>query len=121
MTVDEDMSPPELIVSRFLDELGLEWKHEYPVFILDEKERPRLWTPDFYLPKLGLFIEVCGSKRYNYEYRIEMFKKNDFRIIFLHHYKDEEKWKRYLVERIKDIHRTRDECVEHMLKVYNIL
>ena len=45
-----------------LQELGLWWWYEFPVCIYDEKKRPRVWTPDFYIPKLGMFIEVCGQK-----------------------------------------------------------
>ena len=34
-------------VAEYLDKLNISWKFEYPVFLNDEKERPRLWTPDF--------------------------------------------------------------------------
>jgi hypothetical protein len=44
-------------VAEYLDKLNISWKFEYPVFLNDEKERPRLWTPDFYLPDFQhLFI-----------------------------------------------------------------
>ncbi len=34
-------------VAEYLDKLNISWKFEYPVFLNDEKERQRLWTPDF--------------------------------------------------------------------------
>jgi hypothetical protein len=61
-----EMSASEENVSDYLTELGLHWIYQYPVFIYDEKRRPRVWTPDFYLPELGIYIEVCGSERFNY-------------------------------------------------------
>lgn len=57
-----DMEESEKIVAHFLRELNIWWIYESPVFVYDEKERPRVWTPDFYLPKLGMYVEVCGSE-----------------------------------------------------------
>ena len=38
-------------------------------FVFDDKNRPRFWLPDFYIPILGVYIEVCGSERFDYEFR----------------------------------------------------
>jgi len=103
MTVYEDMSVPERDVASFLNELGVFWKFEHPIFILDDKERPRLWTPDFYLSQFGIYIEVCGTKRRQYKFREKMYHKNDYRVIFLHYYKGEELWKPYLIGNIKKV------------------
>jgi len=56
-----DMKHSEIQVVHFLKELGLHWIYESPVFLLDEKDRPRMWTPAFYIPKMGMYIEVCGG------------------------------------------------------------
>ena len=98
-----EMSAPEEHVSDFLTELGLHWIYQSPVFIHDEKKRPRVWTPDFYLPELGIYIEVCGSERFNYSYRKRIYQKNGFLVIFIHYYKEKSKWKTFLVTRIKEI------------------
>jgi len=70
------MTDPEKEVAKYLEEKNLWWKFEFPVFVMDEKDRPRLWTPDFYIPSLGVFVEVCGSIMYDYEYRQEIYEKN---------------------------------------------
>ena len=98
-----EMSAPEENISDFLTELGLHWIYQSPVFIHDEKKRPRVWTPDFYLPELGIYIEVCGSERFNYSYRKRIYQKNGFLVIFIHYYKEKNKWKNFLVTRIKEI------------------
>ena len=66
-------------------------------------ERPRIWTPDFFLPVLGIFIEVCGSGDVDYYFRERVYDKNVCRVIFVHHYKEPEKWKSFLVQRLFDM------------------
>ena len=99
----EKMTETEKHVAEFLSELGLWYKYEFPVFLYDDKERPRVWTPDFFLPKLGLYVEVCGSRDIDYTYREKIFDKNGMYIIFVHYYKEEEVWKQFLVERLEYI------------------
>jgi hypothetical protein len=114
-SVYEGMTDAEKKVADCLQELGLWWWYEFPVFIYDEKERPRVWTPDFYIPKLGMYIEVCGKKREDYKYRERIFKKNGYRIVFLHLYKKENLWKKYLVKRIMEIEAQRHSKIEKMI------
>ena len=102
-----EMSSPEENVSDYLTRLGLQWIYQSPVFIYDEKKRPRVWTPDFYLPELGIYIEVCGSERFNYSYRKRIYQKNGYLIIFIHYYKERTKWKSFLVKRIREIEEQR--------------
>ena len=115
-----DMKRSERIVSKYLKELGLWWIYESPIFVYDEKGRPRVWTPDFFIPKLGMYIEVCGSKRFNasYEYRQEIFKKNDVPVIFIHFYKERRKWKTYLKKRIVEIEESRHSEIMDIIKTH---
>jgi hypothetical protein len=113
-SVYEGMTDAEIQVSSFLKELDLWWVYEFPVFVYDEKKRPRVWTPDFYIPKLGMYIEVCGSEDFNYKYREKIYKKNGYPVIFVHFYKKKTKWKNYLVKRIMEIERKRHDEVMNM-------
>jgi hypothetical protein len=110
------MRQSEKEVSDFLDTLGLDWIFESPIFIFDERGRPRVWTPDFYVPRLNIFIEVCGSANFRYEYREKIYRKNRFQVVFLHYYKDKEKWKTYLVRKIKEIEEQRH---DEVMKIVN--
>ena len=114
-SVYEGMTNAEKNVADCLQELGLWWWYEFPVFVYDEKERPRVWTPDFYIPKLGMFIEVCGIKREDYDYRKKIFKKNGYHIVFLHLYKKENEWKKYLVQKIMEIEDQRHSEIEKII------
>ena len=116
-TIYGEMTNPEKEVANYLHELNLYWLFESPVFILDEKDRPRVWTPDFYLPELGIYIEVCGQDRDCYSYRQNIYQKNRIQIIFIHQFKKEDDWKEYLKKRIVGIHTYRsDKVIDTLMK-----
>ena len=96
------MMPSEKQVAEFLDSLGLPWIFQSPVFVYDERKRPRVWTPDIYIPKLGIYIEVCGSEGFNYEYREKIYSDNNIPVIYAHVYK-KQKWQKFLFRRIKEV------------------
>lgn len=106
-SIYEKMTDPEREVADYLQNRDLWWVYEFPVFVYDEKKRPRVWTPDFYIPKLGLYIEVCGSKEFDYEYRKEIYEKNGIPVVFLHYYKRRRKWKSFLAKRVMEIEQQR--------------
>ena len=114
-SVYADMKRSEKQVAKFLRELDLWWVYEFPVFVYDDKKRPRVWAPDFYIPKLGMYIEVCGSKDFDYDYRDKIYRKNGYHVIFVHFYKERKKWKNYLVNRIREIEDFRHREVTNML------
>jgi len=78
--------------------------------VFDKKERPRVWTPDFYLPKLGIYVEVCGSEDIDYFYREDIYEKYNLEVIFIHHYKSQ-KWQKFLLERIMQIEESRNKRI----------
>lgn len=98
-----NMMRSEKQVAEFLSELNLPWIFELPVFVYDNRKRPRVWTPDFFIPKLGIYIEVCGSKTFNYDYREKICRNNGVNVIFLHFYKKESYWRKFLFKRIKEV------------------
>ena len=106
-SVYDKMTDPEKEVAEYFEEKDLWWQYEFPVFVSDEKDRPRLWTPDFFIPSLGVFIEVCGSENYDYDYRQKIYEKNGIPVVFLHYYKQPKKWKSFLADRIGYIERKR--------------
>lgn len=118
-SIYSDMKRSEKEVANYLKELGLYWIFESPVFVYDERERPRVWTPDFYIPALGMYIEVCGSERFDYKYREGIYNKNGYLVIFIHFYKEREKWKTYLMRRIEEIEGARHDEVIRLLNSWH--
>lgn len=111
-----DMEKSERVVAKYLDKLEFGWYYEHPVFVYDEKDRPRVWTPDFYVPSLQLHVEVCGTERDNYEYRKKIYEKNDIPIVFLHLYREESQWQSWLKKNILDIEEQRHNKVMDLVK-----
>ena len=91
------MTNAEKEVANTLKELQIQWSYEQPVFVWDENKRPRVWAPDFYLVHFGIYIEVCGSKKFDYEYRRQIFDRNGYQVIFLHLFKETNRWKKHLL------------------------
>ena len=114
----KDMEKSEIVVAQYLNEMGFEWYYEHPVFVYDEKKRPRVWTPDFYIPSLQLYIEVCGSKNFDYSYRKKIFLENDISVVFLHFYKKSDEWKSWLKKSIFEIEETRHNKTMSLIKKF---
>lgn len=95
-SIYNQMTRCEKEVANTLKELGILWSYEKPVFVWDENKRPRVWAPDFYLIPFGIYVEVCGSANFDYEYRRKIFDTNGHKVIFLHLYKNPTKWKQHL-------------------------
>lgn len=110
--VYENMSNAELMVCRFIQQFSLWWDYEQPVYILDDKNRPRVWTPDFYLPDLGIYIEVVGdAENPNYSWRESIYKKNHIPIVFVAPYQFNY-WQEYLIDKIMETHQKRWELIK---------
>jgi len=95
-SIYNQMTRSEKEVAELLKHLGIRWSYEHPVFVWDENKRPRVWAPDFYLIPFGIYLEVCGSEQFDYEYRKKILDENGHMVIFLHLYKDKKKWKKHL-------------------------
>jgi len=106
-SIYERMTKPEKEVADYLQKVDLWWKFEFPVFVFDEHDRPRLFIPDFYIPKLGLFVEVCGAEKFDYNRRKKVYEKNGVAVVFLHYYKNPTKWRSFLANRVTQIEQER--------------
>jgi len=101
ISVYEKMTNAEREVAELLKNMGINWTFEHPVFVWDENKRPRVWAPDFYLVFLGIYVEVCGSAKFDYDYRKNIYNENGYDVIFLHLYKDPSRWKKHFVRYLK--------------------
>lgn len=119
---EKEMTIQEEKVAHFLDELGLKKDYESPVFVTDDKKRPRVWSPDFFLPELGIYIEVCGAQRRAYKYRRQIYEANKIPVIFVKTFYTEKSWKDYIRKGIRRIHQERSDLIakkELFLKLSN--
>ena len=96
-SICDQMTRCEKEVASVLKEMGIKWSYGQPVFVWDENKRPRVWAPDFYLIPFGIYIEVCGSEQFDYDYRRKIFDRNGYRVIFLHLYKETNQWQNHFM------------------------
>ena len=118
-SIYDQMTKSEKEVAELLKDLGIKWSYEQPVFVWDENKRPRVWAPDFYLIPFGIYVEVCGSSSFDYEYRRKIFDKNGYRVIFLHLYKEEYKWKSHFMNYLEKTIEFRYDKLNRIVKSYN--
>jgi hypothetical protein len=81
-SVYDRMTIAEKEVAKVLKKFRIQWTFEQPLFVWDDDGGPRVWTPDFYLVQFGILLEVCGSEKFDYEYRCQIFDRNVHRAIF---------------------------------------
>jgi hypothetical protein len=113
----EDMAETEREVAHYFGELGLQWVFESPVFVYDDRGRPRVWAPDFYLPTLGMYVEVWSSANKSHRYREDVYIKNGYRVVFVHCF-GAKKWREFLVKRIMAIE---DDRHSEIMKMFRAL
>jgi hypothetical protein len=110
------MTNSEKEVANVLKEFGIQWSYEQPVFVWDENKRPRVWAPDFYLTNFGVYVEVCGSENFNYDYRRRIFDNNGYNVIFLHLYKEINLWKNHLLSYLQFFTNNRSQKLKKIFK-----
>jgi len=57
----------ESALAKLFDFYGIEWQYEprmFPIVWNERGEAVEFFTPDFYLPEYGLFLELTTSKPY---------------------------------------------------------
>ena len=118
-SIYDKMTRSEREVAELLKTLGIRWSYEHPVFVWDENKRPRVWAPDFFLVPFGVYIEVCGSKNFDYDYRKTIYQKNGYNVIFLHLYKTSNKWKNHFLHYLKLFTRYRNSKLNEIIRVEN--
>ena len=102
-SIYENMTKSERDVAQFLKELGIFWSYEKPIYVWDRNKRPRVWTPDFFLTQFSIYVEVCGSEDFDYDYRRITYKENGYNVIFLHLYEESKRWKEHFLQYITKI------------------
>jgi hypothetical protein len=115
------MTKSEKEVANVLKEFGIQWSYEQPVFLWDENKRSRVWTPDFYLNQLGIYLEVCGSQHFDYDYRRRIFNMNGYPVIFIHMFKETGQWKGHFLKYLQFFLMNRNDNFYKIFKKYQLI
>lgn len=60
----------ERLAAAYFDKIGLEWQYEPQRFVLPTRQH---YYPDFYLPRLDLWVEVKGYSTFNAITKFDLF------------------------------------------------
>ncbi len=100
----------ETLIAEFLKEAGIKFLYEYPLIIIDDDNKIRVWYPDFWLPELSIVVEYFGMVN-DEQYREQMKKKQDlynkldinFIGLDTHMVQLSKNWEKFIVMRIMEI------------------
>ena len=90
-------------------------EYETPLIIKDKRGYVRIWYPDFYLPQLGLFVEVAPFEKESDEDKAEAYNNEHKPVIWIKHYQIEKGWKRYLIGALRNQCEKKLEVIEKFL------
>jgi len=112
----DKMTNAEQLVADFLKQNRIRWEFERPVVLLDDADRVRIWSPDYYLPELGVYVEVAASgNSTSYEYRATVYNKNKIPVVFVNPYKQND-WEQWVITCLNSIHQDRWEIIKSIKK-----
>ena len=91
-------------IAKFLTKMGIVFEYEFPIAVVDDDDKTKIWYPDFYLKEYQIVIEYFGMYAHNEGYRLNAeFKKKTFKncgVQFVPIYKLNEGWEEYLLNTI---------------------
>lgn len=75
----------EARVCEWLNSLGIPFEYERYCFVFDAAAGVQ-WTPDLYLPKQGIFLEIKGVKGAGFNKKLRLFREHVKHPVFLVHW-----------------------------------
>jgi len=104
-------SKAEVQIARLLDREGIAFRYEHPLAVID-RERTRIWYPDFTLPEYGMIIEYFGMNddpgyRKRAEHKMQVYRETGIKGVFLTEESFRGDWPARVVGQIEGILRER--------------
>ena len=94
-------SKGEYQIAHFLKDMQIEFEYEFPIAIIDDDGKVKIWYPDFYLKEYQIVIEYFGMYNYNEAYKENAeYKKKIFKqcgIQFVPVYELDRNWQEYIL------------------------
>lgn len=123
-SLQELKSRGERFIAQFLNDSGIKYHYEYPIIIIDEDKKQRIWYPDFWIPELSIVIEYFGMV--DDEQYLELVKKKEkvyhaLNINFIgvsnHMVQLEKNWEKFIIMRMIEIMDSKDPIYHKLLQL----
>ena len=94
-------------IAQLLDAYGLRYQYERPV-LLYERDKPRIWHPDFFLPDFATYIEYyggAGQPEYDrgIDRKTSIYRANSIDVIPIYPWTFRDEWQDYIVDSLEAI------------------
>ena len=115
-------SEGERRIADFLDHYGIEYIYEAPTAVT-QRNKVRIWYPDFYLPEYGLYIEYYGRQG-DSDYdrgvaeKTAAYNASGLEVIPVYQHHLSSFWPDYLTREIREITQYRTDLVSAKLLPY---
>lgn len=106
-TSDSFKSLAERKIADFLDRSGIRYTYEPGILVMD-RNKPKIWHPDFYLPEFGVYLEyygLAGNREYDkgITKKTRVYSEMGLEVIALYPENLNNNWQGYLVKRLQEI------------------
>ncbi len=114
----------ENLIAKFLKDTGLKYHYEYPLMVIDDDGKMRIWYPDFWIPELSIVIEYFGMME-DEQYR-ELVKKKelvykslniDMINVFNWTVQESKNWEKFIIMRMIEIMDSKDPLYHKLYKL----
>ena len=78
----------------------------------------RLWTSDFYLPDIKIYVEIYESESSDLEYKKNMYAENKLDVIFLQFFKKDLTWKENFLGQLKIITNNSRKKINNLIEIH---
>ena len=116
-------SKGESEIAKLLKSLDIEFEYEFPIAVVDNDNKTKIWYPDFYLKEYQIVIEYFGMYEHNKQYRENTeYKKGVYKncgIQFLPVYHIRKNWQEYILKTILAHQEMKTDKINKILAKYN--
>lgn len=118
----EYKSKGEYEIAKLLDSLEIEFNYEFPIAIVEEDGKAKLWYPDFYLKEYQIVVEYFGMYAHNEEYKKnaehkkEIYKSCGIQFVPVYHIN--KNWEEYLLKSIMMHQEMKAKKIKKLLDTY---
>ena len=101
-------SEGEQKIAYFLENSSIRYQYESAVLINSDKNKPRIWYPDFYLPEFKTYIEYYGLVgNHSYDTGVKAkesaYLKMGLDVIPVYPWMFKENWQKYIMKELKNV------------------
>jgi len=107
-------SEGERRIADYLESCGIRYEYERGVLVLD-RDKPKIWHPDFYLPEFAVYLEyfgLAGNEEYDSGVRrkIGVYREMSMDVVPVYPWTFCDDWQGYILQNVRSILQRRSQA-----------